>query len=90
MLPWPRSKGIAKKRVVAGRSAGGDDAAHPQGAAALAQLAGSAAGLPALASAFSRLGLKPELVSKAIPVVVSYVTKTGGAGIAGLLAGALK
>jgi hypothetical protein len=51
---------------------------------------GSIAGLATVASAFSKLGLKPELVSKAIPVLTQYVTKSGGAGVASLLEGALK
>jgi hypothetical protein len=57
---------------------------------ALGQLAGSAGGLAAAASAFSTLGLKPEMVSKAIPVLTSFVSKSGGAGVGGLLAGVLK
>jgi hypothetical protein len=59
-------------------------------AGALSQLAGSASGLAAAASAFSKLGLKPELVSKTIPILTSFVGKSGGAGVAGLLAGVLK
>jgi hypothetical protein len=58
--------------------------------AALSQLGASAGGLAAAASAFSKLGLKPELVSKAIPVLTSFVSKSGGANVAGLLAGVLK
>ena len=50
----------------------------------------SAAGLAAAASAFSKLGLKPELVSKAVPVLTSFVTKSGGANVGSLLAGVLK
>ena len=57
---------------------------------ALSQLSGSAAGLAAAASAFSKLGLSPDLVSKAIPVLTSFVTKSGGASAGKLLAGALK
>src|SRR5262245_2460685 len=57
---------------------------------ALSQLAGSASGLASAASAFSKLGLKPEMVAKAIPVLTSFVGKTGGAGVAGLLSGVLK
>jgi hypothetical protein len=41
-------------------------------------------------SAFSQLGLKPELVAKAIPVLTQFVSKGGGSKVAGLLAGALK
>jgi len=57
---------------------------------ALSQMAGAAGGLASMASAFSKLGLKPEMVSKAIPILTSFVSKSGGAGVANLLAGALK
>jgi hypothetical protein len=56
----------------------------------LSQLGGSAAGLAAAASAFSKLGLKPELVAKAVPILTSFVTKGGGADVGKLLAGVLK
>ena len=56
----------------------------------LSQLGGSAAGLGAATSAFSKLGLKPDMVAKAIPVLTSFVGKSGGANVASLLAGALK
>ena len=59
-------------------------------AGALSQAAGSAGGLASAASAFSKLGLKPDMVSKAIPVLTSFVTTSGGANVANLLAGALK
>jgi hypothetical protein len=60
-------------------------------AGAVSQLAGSAGGgLASAASAFSSLGLKPELVAKAVPVLTSFVSKSGGAGVGNLLAGALK
>ena len=49
-----------------------------------------AAGLASLAGAFSKLGLKPELVAKAIPILTSFVGKSGGAGVASLLASVLK
>jgi hypothetical protein len=57
---------------------------------ALSQLGGSAGGLASAASAFTKLGLKPEMVSKAVPVLTSFVTKSGGANVGSLLAGALK
>ena len=57
---------------------------------ALSQLPGSAGALAGAAAAFSKLGLSPELVSKAIPVLTSFVTKSGGANVGKLLAGALK
>src|SRR3954470_3309850 len=59
-------------------------------AGALSQLGGSAGGLAAAASAFSKLGLSPDLVSKAVPIITQFVTKSGGANVASLLAGALK
>ena len=64
--------------------------AKPGAAGALSQVTKSAGGLAAAASAFSQLGLKPDLVAKAIPVLTSFVTKSGGAGVGSLLAGALK
>jgi hypothetical protein len=57
---------------------------------ALSQLAGSAGSLAAAASAFSKLGLKPDLVAKAVPILTGFVTKSGGAGVGSLLAGVLK
>jgi hypothetical protein len=51
---------------------------------------GSAGALATAASSFSKLGLKPDLVSKAVPVLTSFVTKSGGADVGRLLAGALK
>jgi uncharacterized protein VcgC/VcgE DUF2780 len=59
-------------------------------AGALSQVTGGATGLASAASAFSKLGLKPEMVSKAIPILTSFVSKSGGANVASLLAGALK
>jgi hypothetical protein len=59
-------------------------------AGAASMLGGSAAGLAGAASAFSKLGLKPELVAKAVPVLTSFVSKSGGANVGSLLAGVLK
>lgn len=56
----------------------------------LSQVAGSASSLATAASAFTKLGLKPEMVAKAVPVLTSFVTKSGGANVGNLLAGALK
>jgi len=56
---------------------------------ALSQL-GGASGLASAASAFSKLGLSPDMVTKAVPVLTSFVTKSGGTGVASLLVGALK
>ena len=59
-------------------------------AGALSQVTKAAGGLASATSAFSKLGLKPELVTKAIPVLTSFVTKSGGANVGSLLAGVLK
>jgi Protein of unknown function VcgC/VcgE (DUF2780) len=61
------------------------------GLGALAGAGGSAlGGLSALAGPFSKLGLKPEMALKAVPVVTKYVSKVGGANVGSLLAGVLK
>ena len=62
-------------------------------AGALAKATGGASALGGLASvapAFEKLGLKPEMAMKAVPVLTNYVTQSGGAEVASLLAGALK
>ena len=59
-------------------------------AAAMPQVGGSAAGLATAASAFTKLGLSPDMVGKAVPVLTSFVSKSGGANVGSLLAGALK
>jgi hypothetical protein len=56
----------------------------------LSQLAGSAGTLAGAAAAFSKMGLKPELVAKAVPILTSFVTKSGGANVGSLLASVLK
>jgi hypothetical protein len=68
-------------------AAGTTGAAIP-GAAAVG--GGTLGGLSSVAGAFQTLGLKPDLALKAVPVLTKYVGKTGGADVAGLLAGALK
>jgi hypothetical protein len=50
----------------------------------------AASGLGSLAGAFSALNLSPSLASKAVPVLTQFVTKSGGADVGKLLAGALK
>lgn len=62
----------------------------PTGTSGLPQLPGSAGGLATAATAFQKLGLTPDMVSKAVPVLTSMVTKSGGADVGKLLAGALK
>jgi hypothetical protein len=53
-------------------------------------LGGSGGGAAAAAAAFSKLGLGPDLVTKAIPILTSALTKGGGANVASLFANALK
>jgi hypothetical protein len=49
-----------------------------------------ATGLDSLSGSFTKLGLKPDMVKKAIPIVTEYVTKSGGKDIGKLLSGVLK
>lgn len=60
------------------------------GAAAALPGASGLGGLSSVAGAFTKLGLKPEMAMKAVPILTSYVTKSGGAGVGQLLAAALK
>ena len=67
--------------------------AKKSGTDSLLQAAAGAAGMGGLASvagSFTKLGLKPELALKAVPILVNHVTKTAGTEVAKLLAGALK
>jgi Protein of unknown function VcgC/VcgE (DUF2780) len=62
-------------------------------AAAMSKMTGASSalgGLAAVAPAFDKLGLKPEMAMKVVPVLTNYVTKSGGKEVASLLAGALK
>ncbi len=67
----------------AGSAAAGAIATATGGASALG-------GLAPVAPAFEKLGLKPEMAMKAVPVLANYVTKSGSAEVASLLLGALK
>jgi hypothetical protein len=84
----PGIEGLLKAAPMAG-AAGTAGATGTAGAAASA-LGASAGGLGSAAAAFSKLGLKPDMVAKAVPILTQYVTKSGGAGVGSLLAGALK
>jgi hypothetical protein len=46
--------------------------------------------MASLASGFSKLGLDSSMLSKFLPIVISYVQDTGGAGYKNLLEKALK
>jgi len=56
----------------------------------LSQLAGTMGGLPAVSSAFQKIGLKPAMVPKVASALTSFVTKTGGKSLGSLLASVLK
>ena len=66
------------------------------GADSYMQLASSALGTgtistnTGLESAFSRLGMKPEMVGKFAPIVVDYAGKYGGSAAKSLLAGVFR
>jgi hypothetical protein len=51
---------------------------------------GDLGGLVSLAGPFKKLGLSPEMAAKFVPVITKFVESKGGAGVAELLAGALK
>ena len=57
-----------------------------------AALSGAAGlgGLSSVAGAFTKLGLSPEMALKAVPILTSFVSKSGGPDVGQLLAGALK
>jgi hypothetical protein len=80
----PGLEGLLKAAPAA--TAGGGGAAG----AAAAMISKSGGALGSVTAAFSKLGLKPEMVAKAVPVLTKYVTKTGGAGVGSILAGVLK
>jgi len=82
----PGMDGLLKAAPAASATAG---AVGTSGLGAVTGAAG-AGGLASLAGSFSKLGLKPEMVAKAVPILTNYVTKSGGAGVGQLLAGALK
>ena len=78
----PGTQSLLKAAPAAG-SAIGTTGAMPSGV-------GAATGLASATAAFTKLGLKPDMVTKAIPVLTQFVTKSGGADVGSLLAGALK
>ena len=83
----PLEPGVAEiKRMYArhGTSGVGSAVAKATGGAS------ALGGLAAVAPAFEKLGLKPEMAMKAVPILTNYVTKSGGKDVAALLAGALR
>jgi hypothetical protein len=81
----PGMDGLLKAAPAMGAAGGGAGAA-----AAAAGALGSGGSLASAAAAFSKLGLKPEMVAKAVPILTQYVTKSGGSAVGALLSGALK
>lgn len=77
----------AAPAVGTGGMSGAAATALPQAAGAAASGAG---GLSSVAGQFTKLGLTPDMAAKAVPILTNYVTKTGGADVGSLLAGALK
>ena len=53
-------------------------------------LPGKAGGLASVAGSFKSLGLSPQMATKFLPIMTKFVNVKGGAGVADLLAGALK
>lgn len=78
----PGMDGLLKAAPALGAGGGGGAAAAAAGA--------MGGGLGGAVAAFNKLGLKPDMVAKAVPVLTQYVTKSGGAGVGSLLAGVLK
>jgi hypothetical protein len=57
----------------------------------VSSFAGSQAGnLASLAGGFSKLGLDPEMISKFVPVVLSFLESRGGEGLAQIVSKVLK
>jgi hypothetical protein len=53
-------------------------------------LPGSMGALASAATKFQKLGLKPDMVERFVPILTSFVQAKGGANVASLLSGALK
>jgi hypothetical protein len=83
----PGMDGLLKAAPAMAAATGG--VAGTSGVAGIPGAAGLG-GLASVAGAFSKLGLKPEMIAKVIPLLTNYVSKSGGAGVGQLLAGALK
>jgi hypothetical protein len=88
---------VAKSRLspgdwgkVSGSVPGMDGLLKAAPALGAASMLSKAGGLGNATAAFQKLGLKPEMVMKAVPILTQYVSKSGGAGVGALLAGVLK
>jgi hypothetical protein len=69
-------------------------APQPDNTSSLSSLTGSLpggmGGLASSAASFEKLGLSPDMVSKFVPIMTSFVQSKGGASTASLLSGVLK
>ena len=57
---------------------------------AVSKMTGGGGGLGPVTAAFSKLGLKPEMVAMAVPAITEYVNKKAGPKVGGLLSSLLK
>jgi len=57
---------------------------------AVSKMTGGGGGLSPVMAAFSKLGLKPEMVAMAAPAITEYVNKKAGPKLGGLLSSLLK
>lgn len=80
--------------VVPGMSSFLKSAPSTSGGSGLSALSGSIPGgmgsLASAATAFQKLGLSPEMVSKFVPILTNYLQAKGGAAVASLFSGAVK
>jgi hypothetical protein len=83
----PGMSGLLKAAPAVGVGTSGS---NELGALANAVGLGGIAGLGGVATAFRKLGLKPELIAQAIPILTEYVSRHGGSRVAQLLASALR
>lgn len=88
--------GVAKARLtpeefsrIASAVPGMDSMLKAAPATSAPQGLGGVPGVASVSSAFTKLGLKPEMVTKSVPVLTSYVSKVGGPTVGSLLASAL-
>jgi hypothetical protein len=85
----PGMDGLLKAAPAAATGTAGTKGLPGLPAAALPGAAGLG-GLSGVAAAFTKLGLKPEMVATAVPILTSFVSKVGGPAVGQLLAGVLK
>jgi hypothetical protein len=84
----PGTDGLLK--VASGLGSAGGGAVASTGAMADLAKGNSAAGLASVAGSFRQLGLTPDVATKMVPVLTTFVQSKGAAGAAKLLTGALK